>query len=155
MTYALGRTSLANLSGVHPDLVRVVKRAIELTEQDFAVFEGLRSMDTQREYVKRGVSRTMNSKHLRQPDGTGHAVDLVPWIGNMPRWEWPAVYVLQAAVQAAAIETGVLLRWGGVWDRKLNLLQTGPEGLKAEVQAYNARHPGKDFNDGPHVELVL
>ena len=32
MTYALGKRSLERLVGVHPDLVRVVKRAIELTD---------------------------------------------------------------------------------------------------------------------------
>ena len=42
MGYKLSTKSLSNLKGVHPDLVKVVKRAIELTECDFTVTEGLR-----------------------------------------------------------------------------------------------------------------
>ena len=39
MKYALGPKSLAKLDGVHPDLVKVVKRAIALTRQDFMVLD--------------------------------------------------------------------------------------------------------------------
>lgn len=154
MTYVLGAKSKRNLEGVHPELVRVVERAIALTEQDFSVHEGLRSLETQRKYLARGVTRTLKSKHLKQPDGYGHAVDLVPYVDGVLRWEWPLIWDIAAAMQTAAIEEGVSLRWGGVWDRRLNLLQQGPEGLKAEVSAYSARHPGPDFLDGPHYELV-
>ena len=73
MAYKLSQRSLQNLSGVHPDLVAVVKRAIEITEQDFSVIEGIRSIDRQRELVKSGASQPMNSRHL-----TGHAVDIAP-----------------------------------------------------------------------------
>ena len=72
--YKLGQRSLQNLSGVHPDLVAVVKRAIEITEQDFSVIEGVRNIDRQRQLVKSGASQTMNSRHL-----TGHAVDIAPY----------------------------------------------------------------------------
>lgn len=34
-TFALGTKSHQSLSGVHPDLVRVVERAIEVTSIDF------------------------------------------------------------------------------------------------------------------------
>jgi peptidoglycan L-alanyl-D-glutamate endopeptidase CwlK len=74
MPYTLGNRSLQNLSGVHPDLVAVVKRAVEITEQDFSVIEGIRNINRQRELVKTGKSTTMNSRHL-----TGHAVDIAPW----------------------------------------------------------------------------
>ena len=80
MTYRLSQRSMQNLSGVHPDLVAVVKRAIEITEQDFSVIEGIRNIDRQRKLVAQGKSQTMNSRHL-----TGHAVDLAPpclGIGN-------------------------------------------------------------------------
>ena len=35
--YKLSKRSLSKLKGVHPDLVRVVKRAIEITDVDFSV----------------------------------------------------------------------------------------------------------------------
>ncbi len=102
MPYALGQRSLVRLEGVHPLLASVVHRAIAITAQDFAVQEGLRSIETQRLYVKRGASKTMTSKHLRQKDGYGHAVDLVPWLNKQPRWEWPLIWAIANAVDQAA-----------------------------------------------------
>lgn len=155
MTYALGQRSLAQLAGVHPLLVSVVHRAIAITEQDFAVQEGLRSEATQREYVRRGVSKTMASKHRKQADGYGHAVDLVPWINGQPRWEWGPIWAIADAVDRAATEQGVRLRWGAVWDKRLDQYGGSVEALRAEVEAYKRRHPGPDFLDGPHYELVI
>ena len=154
MTYRLGKTSLKRLEGVHPDLVRVVHRAIILTEQDFTVMEGVRTMDRQIEYVRKGVSRTLNSKHLVQPDGYGHAVDLVPWENGQARWEWPLIYPIAAAMRQAAEEVGITLRWGGVWDRSLSELGYRDADMIAAVEAYVERHPGPDFIDGPHYELL-
>jgi peptidoglycan L-alanyl-D-glutamate endopeptidase CwlK len=65
VTYALSQSSLDNLVKVHPLLVRTVKRAITITRQDFTVFEGVRTITTQREYVKRGVSQTLPALALR------------------------------------------------------------------------------------------
>lgn len=154
MTFALGKQSLARLEGVDPRLVGVVKHAIQITGQDFGVFEGVRTLETQRKYMQRGVTRTMASKHLVQANGFGQAVDLVPYIDGTLRWEWGAIWPIAEAVRQAAIAEGVLIRWGGVWDRRLNLLRPGVDGLKAEVSDYSARHPGPDFLDGPHYELV-
>ena len=151
MAYVLGKKSLFNLSGVHPDLVRVVRRAIGTTEQDFMVFEGIRTTARQRELVRRGASRTMNSKHLAQRDGYSHAVDLVPWIAGLPRWKWPAIYPIAAAMREAARAEGVNLIWGGAWDCFLSDTRSS---LKDEVAAYCARHAGPDFIDGPHYQLA-
>ncbi len=67
--FYLSERSLNRLEGVHPDLVRVVKRAITLTKTDFGVTEGMRSFATQEQYVLEGKSKTMNSMHLPQGDG--------------------------------------------------------------------------------------
>ncbi len=148
MAYTLGAISRARLIGVHPDLVRVVLRAIEITPQDFTVFEGVRTPATQADYVRRRVSKTMSSRHL-----TGHAVDLVPWIAGQPRWEWPPIYIVADAVRRAALAEGVAIIWGGVWDRRLGDLPPHASGLAVAVRSYSARHSGPDFLDGPHFEL--
>lgn len=98
------------LAGVHPDLVRVVRRALQLSEVDFVVTEGRRSTARQAELVKAGASQTMNSRHI-----TGHAVDLAPYIGGQVRWDWPPFHKLAEAMKAAAKELGVPLVWGGDW----------------------------------------
>lgn len=154
MTYVLGVKSMDHLSGVHPNLVKVVERAITLSDQDFGVYEGLRTLATQQEYMKRGVTRTLASKHLKQGDGFGHAVDLVPFVAGSFRWEWGSMYPIAAAMRIAAQEVGVPLRWGGAWDMPLLQISASPEGMKAAVAAYCARHPGPDFIDGPHYELA-
>lgn len=105
--YRLSSRSLSKLQGVHPDLVNVVKRAIEITEQDFSVLEGVRNIDRQRKLVAQGKSTTMNSRHL-----TGHAVDLAPYPLS---WDWEYFYPIADAMKAAAEEQDVDLEWGGDW----------------------------------------
>lgn len=107
MGYKLSQRSMQHLSGVHPDLVAVVKRAIEITEQDFSVIEGVRHINRQRELVAKGASKTMNSRHL-----TGHAADLAPYPVN---WDWEYFYPIADAMKAAADELEVDLEWGGDW----------------------------------------
>jgi peptidoglycan L-alanyl-D-glutamate endopeptidase CwlK len=158
MAYVLGPKSRAELSGVHPKLVAVVGRAIEITVQDFAVHDGLRAEAEQTALVRSGASQTMNSKHRKQADGFGHAVDLVPVINGKMRWEWPPIYKIAAAVKFAAAEQGVLLRWGGCWEVMSQIRGATPADMERAVEAYGAarRRVGKSaFTDGPHFELVL
>jgi peptidoglycan L-alanyl-D-glutamate endopeptidase CwlK len=154
--FVLGRRSLAELEGVHPALVAVVRRAITLSPQDFAVHDGLRTRAEQEEYLRRGVSQTMASKHLPQTDGHGHAVDLVPLINGKLRWEWPPIYEIAAAVKQAAALERVAIRWGGCW-RDLAGIEPGPVAMREAVENYGAarRQQGrKAFTDGPHFELL-
>ena len=107
MTYKLGNRSMQKLSGVHPDLIAVVKLAISKSKVDFTVLEGIRSPVRQKELYKAGKSTTLNSRHI-----TGHAVDLAPW--PIP-WEWEDFYPIADAMKDAAEELEVSLEWGGDW----------------------------------------
>ena len=108
--FHLSQRSVDRLMGVHPDLVRVVLRAIQLTGVDFTVLEGVRSPERQQELVLAGASQTMHSRHL-----TGHAVDLGAYVGGEIRWDWPLYHKLAAAMVGAARELDVPLEWGGDW----------------------------------------
>ena len=154
MTYRLGKHSWGELMGVHPDLVRVVERAIELTAQDFTVHDGLRTKEEQREYVRRGVSQTMFSRHLPQPDGFGHAVDLVPYINGKLRWEWDPIYRIAEAVRRASDELDVRIRWGGCW-HTLTGTSEDPEVLVRRYADLRRRRGLRAFTDGPHYQLEL
>ena len=138
MTYKLSLRSRQRLSGVHPDLVAVVKRAIEITEQDFSVIEGIRHIERQRQLVAKGKSTTMNSRHL-----TGHAVDLVPYPVS---WDWEYFYPIADAVILAAKEVDVPIRWGGNW--QVNDVRQWDGSALDLSQSYTGR-----FNDGPHIEI--
>lgn len=154
--YQLGTHSQAELEGVHLDAVAVCEDAIVITAQDFTVFDGLRELSEQEEYVRTGVSKTLKSKHLIQPDGFGHAVDLVPYINGKVRWEFRPCLVVAEAVHEAAGNLGVELRWGAVWDRPLHELDRS--NLEDEVEAYKERRRAKGkraFIDTPHFELIV
>jgi peptidoglycan L-alanyl-D-glutamate endopeptidase CwlK len=110
MAFSFGARSLARLKGVHPDLVRVMKRAIGCSTIDFTVLEGVRTLETQKKYFASGATRTMNSRHL-----TGHAVDIAPYIDGKVRWDWPLYYKIAEVIKKAAEEEGVPLQWGGDW----------------------------------------
>lgn len=126
MSFKLSHRSKSRLKGVHPDLVRVIERAIELTPVDFTVLEGTRTRNRQRKLVASGASKTMNSRHIPAPNGYGHAVDIAPLVGGKVSWDWPLYYKLAPAVKRAASELGVPIEWGGDW---------------------------RSFKDGPHWQL--
>ena len=135
MAYKLGTRSKNNLKGVHPDLVKVVEKAIGLTTQDFTVIEGVRTTERQQELYAQGRTAPGNivtnadgvkkkSNHQAKADGYGHAVDIVPY-----PVDWDSISKfdnIAVAMKLAACELGVDIVWGGDW---------------------------KNFKDYPHFEL--
>jgi peptidoglycan L-alanyl-D-glutamate endopeptidase CwlK len=123
----LNERSLKALVGVHPDLVAVVKRAAEIMPGGFIITEGMRTKERQRILFAKGLSKTMNSRHL-----VGLAVDFAPLIdtdGDGDKevtWKWPAFPPVANAFKQAAKELKIPIVWGGDW---------------------------KTFRDGPHIEL--
>lgn len=119
--FTFGARSNNKLIGVHPDLARVMRRAIAQSPVDFAITEGVRSPQRQAQLFAAGASKTMKSRHL-----TGHAVDVVAFIGQEVRWDWPLYEKIAKVVKAAALELNIPIVWGGSW---------------------------RTFRDGPHFEL--
>ena len=161
MSFVLGSKSRTNLVGVHPLLIKVVERAIQVSTVDFQVFEGLRTRERQAKLVASGASQTMDSRHLPGKDQLGHAVDLVPMIdfdgdGRLDlRWDWPLCYKVADAVRRASQELNIPIRWGGVWDHTLADLAND---LDDETAGYVMRRKAqgkKAFLDGPHFELPV
>lgn len=116
MGFELTSRDLKRLEGVHPDLVKVIKRAAELSPIEFRVLEGLRTRERQAELVKQGASMTQRSRHI-----TGHAVDIAPYLdtdGDGDKevsWHWPHYNKLAPWVKEAAKQEGVRIAWGGDW----------------------------------------
>jgi peptidoglycan L-alanyl-D-glutamate endopeptidase CwlK len=150
--FHLSETSQNRLENLDPKLVQCVRRAITTTTVDFGVFEGMRSRERQAKLVREGVSRTLDSYHL-----TGHAVDLVPFIGGRLQWQMPACIQIAIAMREAAFTFGVEMTWGSVWDRKL--VSLSPAHLDLEIEAYVARFKAKNPDkspliDGPHFQVA-
>lgn len=148
--FVWGKRSKAELEGVRRELVECATLALmKYSRIDFMCFDGLRTREEQARHVRNGVSRTMNSKHL-----IGDAVDLVPIIDGVPKWDWDGCYEVACAMDAAATELGYSNRivWGGAWDRTLADYGGDAKEYAAEVQRYRQRNPGKTFVDGPHFE---
>lgn len=108
MSFSLSNKSKEKLEGVDERLVKVIKRALEITPIDFAVIEGLRTPERQKELVSKGLSQTLKSKHL-----TGHAVDLGAIINGTITWDKPHYDELSKYVKQAAQELNIKIRWGG------------------------------------------
>ena len=125
-----GKRSMDNLEGVHPLLV---DWALELvTIMDCSVVSGVRTLTEQRELVAQGMSKTMNSKHIVQPNGYGEALDLAPYPID---WNNTRSFDVLAGVGLGlAFKMGIPIRWGGDWDRDMDVTD-------------------QSFNDTGHFEM--
>jgi len=138
---AFSTKSLAALEGVHPKLVQLADEAIKYF--DFAVLNGVRTEAQEAEYVKQGLSTTMNSKHLKQADGYGHAFDFAPCLkrGNevcAQLWDDPKynneILYLAGFLKGLAAALGIGVRLGADFNRNNDVLDDG-------------------FKDTDHIEL--
>ncbi len=149
MAYTLSSRSLAKLEGVNDSLVKVVKKAIELTKIDFGVIYGMRTQEEQQKLFDAGKSQTMKSKHL-----TGDAVDLMAYVDGKASWELNLYDDLADAMKWAATESGTKIRWGAAWH--IDDISTWDGTMEDAMMAYidlrrsQGRRP---FIDGPHFEL--
>lgn len=161
MGYKFSQNSRNELIGVHPKLVCTVEYAIGISEQDFGVHDGIRNAAEQHALYKRGVSQKSGygnsiSMHQKQEDGYGHAVDLVPYVpGKGLVWDWDLIYPIARAMQIAAIETGLKIRWGGCWGyTAINDLSGDPENWVQDYVRRKMKAGKRAFNDGPHYEIL-
>ena len=115
--------SLDNMKGLHPDLIRVLNRALQTSPHMLVVTEGLRTLERQRELLRIGATKTLKSRHLKQADGYGHAFDFYALVdsnsdGKVSFEEMSNVRLMLPvanAIKAAAKEEKVALTYGGDW----------------------------------------
>ena len=148
--FKLSEISKQRLEGIKPELRAVVERAIEITEVDFGVTQGLRTMEEQEALVARGASKTMKSKHL-----TGDAVDLAAYVGSRVSWEITLYDNIADAMKQAAIELNTPIRWGAAWTVAdiTKWEGTMEEAMNAYVD-WRRSEGRRPFIDAPHFELV-
>ena len=149
MTFKLSKRSISRLQGINKDLIDVVNRAINITEVDFGVTEGLRTAEKQQELYDRGASQTLKSKHI-----TGNAVDLVAYIGPRVSWELQVYDEIADAMGQAAEELDIELRWGAAWHKNLTNSNMSSEDLMNEYIDLRRSQGRRPFIDAPHFEIV-
>ena len=150
MAFNLSNRSRGKLEGVHPDMVAVVERAIELTKVDFGVTYGVRTVEEQEKLVASGRSQTMKSKHL-----TGDAVDVVAYIGSRISWELNLYDDIADAFKEASVREGVGIKWGASWhipDLR-DWEGTAEEAMNAYIDLRRSQNR-RPFIDSPHFELI-
>ncbi len=138
--FRFGARSEVNLLGVDLGLVRATRYALDICDVDFAVVEGVRSIDRHRKLYAQGrtepgpiVTWTQHSKHC-----DGLAVDLVPINPETGKADWGYSAGFSAIAKSMLIagdECDVVIRWGRDWDR---------DGIIGE----------KGETDSPHFERV-
>lgn len=112
--YRFSQRSIDNLAGVHPDLVAAAVLALRRSDVDFGITEGVRSAVRQRALYEAGQSQTPNnSRHM-----TGHAIDVVAWVGGSISWKWEYYERINWAFRLAQKELSVSIVWGGSWTMK-------------------------------------
>ena len=136
-------------------MVAVVERAIELTDVDFGVTYGVRTLAEQKKLVASGRSQTMKSKHLVQDSGYSHAVDVVAYDGKDVVWEINVYDNICDAFKQAAVEKGVSIKWGAAWSEGDIRSYKGTAEFHMNRYIDLRRSQGRrPFIDGPHFELM-
>ncbi len=143
MSYGFSERSTNNLKGVHPNMIKVAERAIEISGQDFFVNEGVRTMERQKELYAQGrtkpgpkVTWTLQSNHFKKAStGYGHAIDIYPFPYKPETKGYAAKQkVVALAMLKAANDLDIPIRWGADWDMDGNFGERGE-------------------SDSPHFEL--
>ena len=151
MSFKLSSRSLSRLEGVDERLIEVVKHAITVTKTDFGVICGLRTIEEQEALVAKGASKTMKSKHL-----TGHAVDLMAYIGSRGSWELNLYDDIADAMKEGAKAVGVGVCWGAAWHipdiRDWDGTMEAAMNDYVDLRRSQGRRP---FIDGPHFQIVV
>lgn len=160
--YKFSRRSLGILNGKHPKhgrmspvyppLADVIRLSIEYSVLDMTILNStLRTESEQREFVRKGTSKTMNSLHLPQEDGFVHAVDIGAMERGTVSWRPEVYFDIADAVQRASRELNVDVVWGGCWSR-LNTNRSVDE-LYADYVARKRSQGRRPFFDGPHFQI--
>lgn len=141
--FNFGQASKDRIATCHPDLQQILNVALEVTDVDFGVAEGHRSVELQQQYFKEGKSKidgvTQLGKHNEKPS---MAADIYPFVGGKANYDNETLSYLAGILHAVSemlYNQGAIthhLRWGGNWDMDGEILID------------------QSFDDRPHIELV-
>ena len=142
--FKFGKNSKEKLSTCHVDLQLIMNTVINITDVDFGISEGNRSLAKQHQYFVEGKSKidgiVRKGKHNYLPS---LAVDIYPYFDGGAKWDNEHLSYLAGIIHAVAemlYAQGKIshkIRWGGNWDMDGVILLD------------------QSFDDRPHFELIF
>ncbi len=118
MAFTLSQRDLSRMKRAHPHLQAIIINAAKSSPIPFTVLQADRTIEQQRENVKKGVSWTMKSRHLIGKEGMVYAVDGAPsGPDRRASWSWPLYHKLAPHIKAAAKRLKYPVEWGGDWSK--------------------------------------
>lgn len=116
MSFYLSDRSLRHMEGVDELLIRVAKRAIQITRVDFGIPEsgGLRTAEQQHVLFLNGASKAdgYNEKSFHQ---SGRALDFYAYVNGTASWDGGLLAQVACAFFQAAIDLNIRVEWGGLF----------------------------------------
>lgn len=135
-------TSETRLQTCHPDLQKVLRESLKISDIDFGIAEGHRSVELQQQYFKEGKSEIDGINKLGKHNMTpSMAADIYPWVNGKTNYNNETLSYLAGLIHAVATmlyNQGAIthkIRWGGNWDMDGEILTD------------------QTLKDRPHVEL--
>ena len=125
--YSFSRRSLQKLNTCDSKIINVMTLAIKVSEVDFGITEGTRTLATQQKYFAEGRSKcdgiTDKSRHQSNPS---EAVDFYCWVNGKINYEDKYMGYVAGIIFNLGFQIGIDLEWGGLW---------------------------RNFKDTPHIQL--
>jgi len=154
--YRLGKTSNKRLDTCNSDIQLIIRESIKVSQIDFGIAQGERTVEQQQEYFNEGRSKInpkayetieallLRAKHI--VDGVirekADAVDVYAYINGKANWEKHNLSYLGGVITSTAIRLfsegriSKKIRWGGNWDNDGEIITD------------------QNFQDLPHYESI-
>ena len=127
MSFSFGKRSEDALATCDPKLVKVMREALRLSDVDFGVVQGARTIEQQRDYFRKGNSRVnpdayignlpklyAAAKHITGPGMPfSRACDII--VSGKKSYDIPTLCYIAGVVLTCAKNMDVPMRWGGDW----------------------------------------
>ncbi len=125
MSYQFGKRSKEKLATCHKDLQLIAEESLKVSQVDFGVSEGHRTIEKQQEYFNSGKSKVdgikIKGKHNYQPS---LAFDIYAYVSGNPKLAFSHTYLAYLGGVITAVAKRLLnegkithkVRWGYNWD---------------------------------------
>lgn len=112
-SFSVKSLNLLNHPKFSPTLRLLLMEAIKDSPIDFSVIETVRTIEKQKEYVAKGTTKTLKSRHIPDTNKSGYseAADIAPYPIN---WQDISRFKkLSEHIKKKANQLGIPITWGG------------------------------------------